>query len=161
MYDGGDEASYTVDLGRSLVTERVLRTLVEKGKVASLVAVHVPGLKTVMNPQSNEVVVFMAYFNVGLRLPSVELLVHVLWLFRVELEQLTPNSLVKLGVFEWIMRSTETSGEVRLFANLHDGRCQPKRKKSTNEFVNFDNVNFQLKESKLMYVPAATAQNQW
>lgn len=161
MYDGGDEASYTVDLGRSLVTERVLRTLVEKGKVASLVAVHVPGLKMVLNPQSNEVVVFMAYFNVGLRLPSVELLVHVLWLFRVELEQLTPNSLVKLGVFEWIMRSTETSGEVRLFANLHDSRCQPKRKKSTNEFVNFDNVNFQLKESKLMCVPAATAQNQW
>lgn len=60
--------------------------------------------------------VFVTFFDIGLRIPCVELVSRVLRLYGVELAQLTPNSLMKLGVFEWILRSIGTSGEERLFA---------------------------------------------
>lgn len=50
-------------------------------------------------------VVFIAYFDTGLRFPCVHLVADALRLYRVELVQLTPNSLVKLSVFEWVLRS--------------------------------------------------------
>ena len=87
--------------------------------------------------------VFVAFFDAGLRLPCVGLVSAVLQLYAVELAQLTPNSIVKLSVFEWMLRVAGATGvEGRLFAYLHDGRCQPKKKKSTGETLNFDNVNF-------------------
>lgn len=86
---------------------------------------------------------------------------HVLQLYGVELAQLTPNSLVKLAVFEWIMRSAGTCGEGCLFAYLHDKCCQSKNKKSTGKTLNFGSVNFQQKAQCQMYVPAPTARNWW
>lgn len=59
------------------------------------------------------------------------------------------------------MRSAGTRGKVHLFAYLHDSLCQPNHKKSTGEIMNFGSVNFQLKELRLMYVPADAAQNRW
>lgn len=59
------------------------------------------------------------------------------------------------------MRSAGTSGEGRLFAYLHDGCYQPKKKKATSETLNFGNVNFQSKAHCLMYVLAPLTQNWW
>lgn len=67
------------------MTERMLWMLVEEGKVASLDVVCVPGSEMVLKPRSNGVVVFVAFFDVGPWLLSVELLARVLQLYRVEL----------------------------------------------------------------------------
>lgn len=48
--DGGGKVSYTSDLGSSLVTERVFRILVDKGKVESLDVVCAPEVETVPAP---------------------------------------------------------------------------------------------------------------
>ena len=125
------------------MTDLVLGTLIDEGKLESLEKVCAPGTETTPTPRRDEVVVFIAFFNAGLRLPCVALVKDVLRLYGVELAQLTPNSIVKLGVFEWMLRAAGTSGEGRLFAHLHDGRCQPKKKKSTSEALNFGSVNFQ------------------
>lgn len=109
-------------------------------------------------PQPGEAVVFVTFFNASLQIPCIELVSLVLQLYGVELD---PNSLVKLGVFEWILRSTRTSGEGYLFAYLHDGCNQPKKKKSTDETLNFDSVNFQPKARCQMYVPAPATPNYW
>lgn len=100
----------------------VLWTLVDEGKLESLEKVRSPGTETVPAPWPDEMVVFVAYFDAGLRIPCIELISSVLQLYGVELAQLTSNSLVKLGVFEWILRSTGAGGEGHLFAYLHDGR---------------------------------------
>lgn len=112
-------------------------------------------------PWEDEAVVFATFFDAGLRLPCMALLEWVLRLYRVELAQLTPNSLVKLAVFEWILCSTGTSGERRLFTYRHDGHCQPMKKKNTGETLDFGSVNFQSKPHCQMYVPALAARNQW
>ena len=99
--------------------------------------------------------------NAGLRLPCVALVKDVLQLYGVELAQLTPNSIVKLGVFEWMLRAAGASGEGRLFAHLHDGRCQLKEKKSTSETLNFGSMNFQPRARYTMYLPTPAARNRW
>ena len=95
--------TYTSELGKSLVTNLVLGTLVEEGKLESLEKVRAPGAETTPTPRGDEAVVFVACFDAGLRLPCIGLVKDVLRLYGVELAQLTPNSIVKLGVFEWMM----------------------------------------------------------
>ena len=159
--EGAAEASYTSDLGRSTVTGLVLQTLVDEGKLESLAKVRAPGAEMVPAPRDDEAVVFVAFFDAGLRLPCVPLVSAVLQLFGVELAQLTPNSIVKLGVFEWMLRAAGARGEGRLFAYLHDGRCQPKKKKNTGQALSFGSVNFQPKARCQMYLPTPAARNRW
>lgn len=121
--EGVGEVQYTSDLSRSTMTKLVLRALIDEGKVESFAKVRVPGQETVLAPRPDEAVVFVAFLDTGLQLPCVELVSKVLQLYGVELAQLTPNSIVKLGVFEWILRSVGASDEGRLFAYLHDGCC--------------------------------------
>ena len=65
------EMHYTSDLGRSTVTPLVLQTLVDEGKLESLDKVRAPGRETVPAPRADEAVVFVAFFDAGLRLPCV------------------------------------------------------------------------------------------
>lgn len=150
---------YTSDIGRSTVTDLILRTLMDEGKLESLEKVRAPGAEIVPTPRSDEAVVFVTFFNAGLRFPCVDLVSVVLQLYGVELAQLT-NSLMRLGVFEWILRSAGTSGEGSLFAYLHDGKCQLK-KKNSGETLSFDSANFQPKAQMQMYVAAPAALNRW
>ena len=159
--DGSGEVVYTSVLGRSTATELVLQTLFDEGKLESLANVRAPGAETTPAPRADEAVVFVAFFDAGLRIPCVKLVSEVLQLYGVELAQLTPNSIVKLGVFEWLLRAAGSSAEGRLFAYLHDGRCQPKKKKNTGETLNFGSVNFQAKTRCQMYLPAPAARNRW
>lgn len=102
-------------------------TLMEEGKVSSLDVVRAPGTATVSELRKDEAMVFAA----GLQIPSVDLVVEVLRLNDVELAQLTPNSLVQLIVFEWALWSSGVEVSAKLFAYLHDARCQPKQRKGT------------------------------
>ena len=160
--DGGGAAVYTDELGRSLVTPSVLRALHAEGRIARLEDVRAPGSEVVPVPQEDEAVLFVAFLDAGLRLPCASFVTEVLPLYGVTLAQLTPNSLVKLGVFEWALRSAGIGeGEGRLFAYLHDGRCQPKKKKDTGETLNFGSVTFQPKLRYLHYLPIPAARNRW
>ena len=59
------------------------------------------------------------------------------------------------------MRSRGTGREGCLLTYLHNGQCQPKKKKATSEMLNFSSVNFQLKVHCLMHALAPTARNRW
>ena len=98
--EGGGDPVYTSNLGRSTVTSLILQTLAGEGKLESVEKVRTPGSETVPVPRPNEMVVFVAFLDVGLRIPCIELVSVVLQLYGVELAQLTPNSIIKLGVFE-------------------------------------------------------------
>ena len=146
------------------MTSLVLDSLVDEGKLEDRSKVRCAGSEVVPAPQDDEAVIFSAFLDTGLRIPCVGLVSEVLRLYGVELAQLTPNSIVKLGVFEWMLRSAGVpaeGGEGRLFAYLHDGRCQPKKKKSSGETLNFGSVNFQAKTRCQMYLPTPAARNRW
>lgn len=76
--DNAGEVTYTSELGKSLVTNLVLGTLVDEGKLESLEKVRATGKETTLAPRPDEAVVFVAFFDADLRLPCAALVKDVL-----------------------------------------------------------------------------------
>jgi hypothetical protein len=55
--------------------------------------------------EENEVVIFRSFFKAGLRFPLSRFLVEVLKTFQIFLHQLTPEAILRMGVFVWATRS--------------------------------------------------------
>jgi hypothetical protein len=56
----------------------------------------------------------------GLRFPLDKLLVEVLKTFEIYLHQLTPEAIIKVGIFIWAMRSQGLELDARCFCNIHE-----------------------------------------
>jgi hypothetical protein len=63
------------------------------------------GENNVPLPEADEVVVYRSFMKAGLRFPLDKFLVEVLKTFEIYLHQLTPEAIIKVGVFIWAMRS--------------------------------------------------------
>jgi hypothetical protein len=50
-------------------------------------------------PEGDEVVVFRSFMKAGLRFPLHKMLVEVLKTFEIYLHQITPEALIRVGVF--------------------------------------------------------------
>jgi hypothetical protein len=67
--------------------------------------VRAGGESIVPLPETDKVLVFKSFMKVELRFPLLKMLVEVLKIFDIYLHQLTPEALIKVGVFIWAMRS--------------------------------------------------------
>jgi hypothetical protein len=56
-------------------------------------------------PEENEVVIFRSFFKAGLQFPLSRFVVEVLKTFQNFLHQLTPEAILRMGVFVWAARS--------------------------------------------------------
>jgi hypothetical protein len=54
-------------------------------------------------PREDEVVVFRSFLKAGLRFPLHKTVVAVLKRFNIYLHRLTPNAIVRLGIFIWVV----------------------------------------------------------
>jgi hypothetical protein len=63
------------------------------------------GVRTVPTPEENEVVIFRSFFKAGLRFPLNRFVVEVLKIYQVYLHQLTPEAIIRMGIFIWAVRS--------------------------------------------------------
>jgi hypothetical protein len=63
------------------------------------------GERTVPTPKENEVVIFRSFFKAGLRFPLKRFVVEVLKIYRVYLHQLTPEAIIRMGIFVWAVKS--------------------------------------------------------
>jgi hypothetical protein len=88
--------------------------------------VRVGGESIVPLPEADEVVVFKSFMKVGLRFPLHKMLVKVRKTFEIYLHQLTPESLIKVGVFIWAMRSQGLETNAKCFCNIHELSYQTK-----------------------------------
>jgi hypothetical protein len=61
--------------------------------------VRARGESNVPLPEVDEVVVYRSFMKAGLRFPLDKLLVEVLKTFEIYLHQLTPEVIIKMGVF--------------------------------------------------------------
>jgi hypothetical protein len=57
------------------------------------------GEKTVPIPKENEVVIFRSFSKVGLRFPLNRFVVEVLKIYQVYLHQITPEAIIRMGIF--------------------------------------------------------------
>jgi hypothetical protein len=64
-----------------------------------------PGIESVLVPKENEAVVFEDFFVAGLCIPPHPMLLDILHKFCVQLHQLTPNAIVQINKFIWVVTS--------------------------------------------------------
>jgi hypothetical protein len=70
--------------------------------------------------EENEVVVYRSFMKVGLRFPLSKFVVKVLKTFEIFLHQITPEAIIRMGVFIWAVRSQRMEPSAKCFCNMHE-----------------------------------------
>jgi hypothetical protein len=78
------------------------------------------GEKTSPTPEENEVVIFRSFLKAGLRFPLSSFVVEVLKTFQIYLHQITPEAIVRMGIFVWAVRSQGLEPNAKSFCNIHE-----------------------------------------
>jgi hypothetical protein len=71
-------------------------------------------------PKEDEVVVYRNFMKAGLRFPLIRFLVEVLKTFEIFLHQITPEAIIRMGVFIWAVRSQGLEPSAKCFCNMHE-----------------------------------------
>jgi hypothetical protein len=82
--------------------------------------VRVGGDSTAPAPKENEVVVYQSFMKDGLRFPLRRFLVEVLKIFQIFLHQLTPEAIIRMGLFVWVVRSQGLEPSAKCFCSMHE-----------------------------------------
>jgi hypothetical protein len=88
-----------IEKGRSILKDKDFKAMKELGYFSDEVKVRLASDETTPKPKNIEVVVFRSFFWAGLRLPMYRMIAKVLMKFEIYMHQLTPNAIVRLGVF--------------------------------------------------------------
>jgi hypothetical protein len=67
-----------------------------------------------------EVVIFRSFFKAGLRFPLSSFVVEVLKIFQIFLHQITPEAIIRMGVFVWAVRSQGLEPNAKSFCSMHE-----------------------------------------
>jgi hypothetical protein len=81
--------------------------------------VRVGGESTAPAPEENEVVVYRSFLKAGLRFPLSKFVVEVLKIFQIFLHQITPEAIIRMGMFVWAIRSQGLEPSAKYFCNMH------------------------------------------
>jgi hypothetical protein len=77
--------------------------------------VRVGGDSAAPAPEENEVVVYRSFMKAGLRFPLSKFLVEVLKIFQIFLHQITPEAIIRMGLFVWAVRSQGLEPSAKCF----------------------------------------------
>jgi hypothetical protein len=101
--------------------------------------------------EADEVVVYRSFMKAGLRFSLDKLLVKVLKTFEIYLHQLTPEAIIKVGIFIWAMRSQGLEPDARCFCNIHELSYETKATGKEQYHNNFGCYSF-LSRSEVSYL---------
>jgi hypothetical protein len=76
--------------------------------------------RAVPAPEENEVVIYRSFFKAGLRFPLSRFVVEVLKIYQIFLHQITPEAIIRMGIFVWAMRSQGLEPSARCFCSMHE-----------------------------------------
>jgi hypothetical protein len=76
--------------------------------------------RTVPTPEENEVVIFRSFFKAGLRFPLSKFVVEVLKIYQVYLHQITPEAIIRMGIFVWAVKSQGLEPNAKSFCSMHE-----------------------------------------
>jgi hypothetical protein len=147
-----------VVFGKSTVRQGQIKAM--KGKYFHDISiVRTGGESTVPLPEVDDVVVFKSFIKAELRFPMHKMLVEVLETFEIYLHQLTPEALIKVGIFIWAMRSQGLEPDARCFCNIHELSYQTKATGKEQYHNNFGCYSFVPHSEASYQVP--TFQKKW
>jgi hypothetical protein len=78
------------------------------------------GEKTCPTPEEYEVVIFQSFFKVGLQFPLSSFVVEVLKIFEISLHQITPEAIIRMGIFVWAVKSQGLEPNAKSFCSMHE-----------------------------------------
>jgi hypothetical protein len=117
------------------------------------------GEKTVPTPEENEVVIFRSFLKAGLRFPLSSFVVEVLKTFEVYLHQLTPESIIRMGIFVWAVRSQGLEPNAKSFCNINEQLYETKPWGKEQYHNNFGCYSFGARSGSSCPVP--TFRKRW
>jgi hypothetical protein len=71
-------------------------------------------------PEENEVVIYRNFFKAGLRFPLSKFVVEVLKIYQIYLHQITPEAIIRMGIFVWAVRSQGLEPSAKCFCSMHE-----------------------------------------
>jgi hypothetical protein len=82
--------------------------------------VRVGGDSTTPTPKENKVVIYQSLLKACLRFPLSKFMVEVLKIFQIFLHQITPEAIIRMGIFVWAIRSQGLEPSAKCFCNMHE-----------------------------------------
>jgi hypothetical protein len=110
-------------------------------------------------PEEDEVVVYRSFMKAGLQFPLSKFLVEVLKTFEIFLHQITPEAIIRMGVFVWAVRSQGLEPSAKFFCNMHELLYETKVTGKEQYHNNFGFYGF-IPRSDVSY-PIPTFQKRW
>jgi hypothetical protein len=121
--------------------------------------VRVGGDSTAPAPEEDEVVVYRSFMKAGLRFPLSKFLVEVLKTFEIFLHQITPEAIIRIGIFVWAVRSQGLEPSTKCFFNMHELLYETKATGKEQYNNNFGCYGF-IPRSDVSY-PVPTFRKRW
>jgi hypothetical protein len=110
--------SHTI-FGKSTIKQSHIDTM--RGRYfRDMSIVRVGGDNIAPAPEENEVVIYRSFLKVGLRFPLSKFVVEVLKIFQIFLHQITPEAIIRTGMFVWAVRSQGLEPSAKCFCNMHE-----------------------------------------
>jgi hypothetical protein len=78
------------------------------------------GDNNVPAPEENEVVIYRSFFKAGLWFPLSKFVVEVLKIYQIFLHQITPEAIMRMGIFVWAVRSQGLEPSAKCFCRMHE-----------------------------------------
>jgi hypothetical protein len=149
--------SHTI-FGRSTIKQSQIDAM--KGRYfRDISIVRAGGNSNAPLPKANEVVVYRSFMKAGLRFPLDKFLVEVLKTFEILLHQLTPEAIIRMGIFIWAMKSQGLEPNARCFCNIHELSYKTKDIGKEQYHNNFGCYSF-VPRSNVSY-PVSTFRKRW
>jgi hypothetical protein len=121
--------------------------------------VRVGGDNTAPVPEANEVVIYRSFLKAGLRFPLSRFLVEVLKTFQFFLHQLTPEAIIRMGLFVWAVRSQGLEPSAKSFCSMHKLLYETKATEKEQYHNNFGCYGFVARSNASHPVP--TFRKRW
>jgi hypothetical protein len=149
--------SHTI-FGKSTIKQSQIDAM--KGRYfRNISIVRVRGDSNAPVPKVDEVVVYRSFMKVGLRFPLSKFLVEVLKTFEIYLHQITPEAIIRMGVFVWAMRSQGLESNAKCFCNMHELSYETKATDKEQYHNNFGCYGFVPRSDVSYSVP--TFRKRW
>jgi hypothetical protein len=117
------------------------------------------GDRTSPVPEENEVVIFRSFFKAGLQFPLNRFVVEVLKIYQIYLHHLTPEAIIRMGIFVWAMRSQGLEPSAKGFCSMHELLYETKPWGKEQYHNNFGCYSFVARSGSSCPVP--TIRKRW
>jgi hypothetical protein len=121
--------------------------------------IRVGGDSTTPAPEENEVVVYRSFLKAGLRFPLSKFVFELLKIFQIFLHQITPEAIIRMGIFVWAVRSQGLEPSAKCFCSTHKLLYETKATSKEQYHNNFGCYGFIARSNASHPVP--TFRKRW